>query len=148
MMTESIKDETIWVWLGKKGWLSARGVSGPGFGCGSPLERSHTVRTADGKIRRSYCIQYRNPELKGKDKPPWRVWEKGETVWARLLGRGKGSGWIKARMYSTGWFGPSAPVYTGKARGNSCYLVGRIAGLRSRNTALAGRDMPQEGGKI
>lgn len=134
------KNETVWAWLGKKGWASARAVAGAEYGRGSNLERAHTVRTAGGKIRRSYCTQYRDPALKGKDKPTCRVWERGETVWARLKSRG----WTRARMYSAGWFGPSAQVYTGRARGNSSYLVDRVAGLRSRDPALAGRDRPPE----
>lgn len=130
-------NETVWAWLGE--WVSAVTVAGPGYGLGRLDRRAHTVRTANGKIHSSYCTQYRNPALEDADKPTWRVWERGETVWARLKGRG----WTRARMYSAAWPpGPSASVYTGRVRGNESYLVDRLAGLRSRDPAKAGQDRP------
>ena len=134
--------ETVWAWLGKReGWVAADAVGGPAFGCGSSLRPLHRVRMADGRVRRSYWTQYRDPQQAGADRPIGRVWDKGEPVWARL----KAKGWTKARMFCFTWGGPGemASVYLGRARGPSSYLVDRHTGLSPRDPKLAGRDKPE-----
>ena len=131
--------ETVWAWLRGRGWVRARTRSAGNFGAWS-LRPLHVVRTARGETRRCYCVQYRDPARGGRDRPGAAVQERGETVWAML----KGKGWTKARMYATSWIGENATVYTGRARGNSCYLVARLAGIRLRDPALAGRDRPND----
>lgn len=128
--------ETVWAWLGGK-WVRAHARLAGNFGV-EFLKPLHVVRTADGKVRRSYCVQYRDPSRGGRDKPEHAVQERGEAVWVWLKGRG----WTKARMYATAWGGGNASVYTGKTRGNSCYLVPRFYGVRPRDPALSGRDKP------